>query len=134
MPRGAYILSEAAGGPPELLLIASGSEVTLALQAQARLAAEGVRARVVSMPSWELFEAQESGVQGESPARRKSRRAWPIEAGVRQGWDRYVGPGGDGIWQETFGLSAPYKDVFKRFGFTVENVVAQAKAVLARNR
>jgi len=133
LPRGAYILSEAAGGPPELLLIASGSEVTLALQAQAKLAAEGVRARVVSMPSWELFQAQESAYKEKVlPANITARLA--VEAGVRQGWDRYIGPRGDGVWQETFGLSAPYKDVFKRFGFTAENVVAKAKAVLARNR
>jgi transketolase len=130
VPRGAYILSEAAGGAPELLLIASGSEVALALQAQAKLAAEGVRARVVSMPSWELFEEQDAAYKAKvlpaGPAR------LVIEAGVRLGWDRYLGAKGDGIWQNSFGVSGAYKDVFKRFGFTVENVVAKAKALLGK--
>jgi transketolase len=136
VPRGAYILSEAAGlpggsqGAPELLLIASGSEVTLALQAQSKLAAEGIRARVVSMPSWELFEAQDAAYKARvlhaGPAR------LVIEAGVRHGWDRYLGAKGDGIWQNSFGVSGTYKDVFKRFGFTAENVVAKAKALLGK--
>jgi transketolase len=130
VPRGAYILSEAAGGAAELLLIASGSEVTLALQAQAKLATEGIRARVVSMPSWDLFEEQDTAYKAKvlpaGPAR------LVIEAGVRHGWDRYLGAKGDGIWQNSFGVSGTYKDVFKRFGFTVENVVAKAKALLGK--
>ena len=132
MPRGAYILSESAGGAPDLILMATGSEVTLALQAQSKLAADGLKARVVSMPSWELFEAQDAAYKEKVlPAKITARLA--IEAGVRLGWDRYVGPTGGGVWQETFGVSGPYKDVFKKFGFTVDNVVAQAKAVAKKN-
>jgi len=130
VPRGAYILSEATGGAPELLLIASGSEVALALQAQAKLAAEGIRARVVSMPSWDLFEKQDAAYKAKVLPAGPPRLV--IEAGVRLGWDRYLGAKGDGIWQDEFGVSGAYKDVFKRFGFTVENVVAKARALLGK--
>jgi transketolase len=82
------------------------------------------------MPSWELFEEQDAAYKAKvlpaGPAR------LVIEAGVRLGWDRYLGAKGDGIWQNSFGVSGAYKDVFKRFGFTVENVVAKAKALLGK--
>jgi transketolase len=131
VPRGAYILSEAEGGGPQVILIATGSEVTLALQAQGELAKEGMRARVVSMPSMELFEAQDAAYRDKVlPPAITARLV--VEAGVRLGWDRYIGPKGDGIWQQVFGVSGPYKHVFKKVGFTVENVVRKAKDVLAR--
>jgi len=130
VPRGAYILSEAQGGPPELILIASGSEVPLALGAQAKLGEEGVKARVVSMPSRELFEAQDAAYKEEVlPSNVTARVA--VEAGVSFGWDRYVGRDGAVVGQDTWGASGNYKDVFPHFGFTVENVVAKAKAVMS---
>jgi transketolase len=129
--KGAYILSDAPGGEPEIILIATGSEVSLAMQAQAKLAESKIRARVVSMPSWELFERQNSAYKEKVlPAKLTARLA--IEAGVRMGWDRYVGLKGAGIWQEEFGVSGPYKEVLARFGFTVDNVIAKAKAVLGK--
>jgi len=128
--KGAYTLSEAEGGRPQILLLASGSEVSLALQAQAKLAGENIRARVVSMPSWELFEAQESAyIRSVIPPDVTARLA--IEAGVRLGWDRYVGPKGDVICMQTFGASGKYREVMQHFGFTVENVVAKAKRLLS---
>ncbi len=125
--RGAYILSEAEGGRPDVILIASGSEVGLALAAQPLLAKEGVKARVVSMPSMELYEKQDAAYREKVlPAAVTARVA--IEAGVRYGWGSYLGTGGDGIFVDTFGTSGTFKDVFKKFGFTVENLVAKAKA------
>jgi len=129
--RGAYVLSEARGGKPEVLLLATGSEVSLALEAQAKLADEGIRARVVSMPCWEIFEAQERAYREKViPPDITARLA--IEAGVRLGWDRYVGPKGDTVCMGSFGASGPYRDVMRHFGFTVDNVVAKAKGLLAR--
>ncbi len=128
VPRGAYILSEAAGGKPQLILIGTGSELDLAIKAQAALAADGIRTRVVSMPSWELFEAQDAPYRAKVLPAGLPRVA--VEAGVRLGWDRYITCNGDGVFQEVFGCSGTYKDVFKKAGFTVENVVAKAKALL----
>ena len=128
LARGAYVLAEASGAP-RLLLLATGSEVALALAARERLEAEGVPTRVVSMPSWELFEAQGSAYRAEVlppsvPARLS------IEAGATLGWRRYVGDRGDSIGLDRFGASAPGEVVLSRLGFDVENVVAKAKSLL----
>jgi transketolase len=130
--RGAYVLTEAGpGSHPELILIATGSEVSLALEAHKRLVEEGVRSRVVSMPSWELFETQSTeyrdsvlppGVHGRVS----------IEAGSPFGWERYVGPNGAIIGVHSFGASAPGPIVMAHYGFTVDHVVATAKTMLAR--
>lgn len=129
--RGAYVLTDAAEGLPELIFIATGSEVSLALDAHRQLAGEGVRSRVVSMPSWELFEAQSTEYrQAVLPPAVLARVS--VEAGSRFGWERYVGSGGAIIGVDRFGASAPGPEVMARYGFTVEHVVATAKAVLAR--
>ena len=129
--RGAYVLIDAGEGLPELILIATGSEVSLALDAHRQLASEGVRSRVVSMPSWELFEAQSAEYrQAVLPPAVHARVS--VEAGSPFGWERYVGPRGAIIGVERFGASAPGPEVMARYGFSVEHVVATAKAVLAR--
>ena len=119
MRKGAYTLLDAAGGPPEVLLLATGSEVALALEAHTELAKQGTRARVVSFPSWELFEAQpqeyRDSVLPPSVTARLS-----IEAGVGLGWHRWVGDRGDIMSIEHFGASAPYKEIYQHFGLTVE--------------
>ncbi len=125
LERGAYVLKDPADGTPDMILMATGSEVQLVLTAAAELSDRGIRARVVSMPSWELFESQdEEYKQGVLPDTIKLRLA--VEAGVKQGWYRYVGTDGEVIGIERFGASAPYKEVFRHFGLTVENVVAVA--------
>jgi transketolase len=125
--RGAYVLLDA--DDPELLLLATGSEVALAAQAHAKLTAEGVRARVVSMPSWELFEAQPQAYRDKVlPPSVTARLA--IEAGVGLGWARYVGDRGAILSQDRFGASAPYKVLAEKFGFTVDDVMSKAKALL----
>ena len=129
--RGAYILSEAEGGSPDIILIGTGSEVELAMKAQQALAGEGVKARVVSMPSWELFEAQDEAYKQEVLPDKVAARV-AVEAGVSMGWDRYVGKAGAVIAQDCYGESGNYKEVFPHFGFSVENVVAKAKEVLNR--
>ncbi|PYO44632.1 MAG: transketolase [Gemmatimonadetes bacterium] len=129
--RGAYVLIDSAEGLPELILIATGSEVSLALEAHRQLASEGVRSRVVSMPSWELFEAQSAEYrQAVLPPAVHARVS--VEAGSPFGWERYVGPRGAIIGVDRFGASAPGPEVMARYGFSVEHVVATAKAVLAR--
>jgi transketolase len=131
--RGAYVLADAAEGTPELILIATGSEVSLALAAHGQLAGEGIRSRVVSMPSWELFEAQSAEYrQTVLPSAVHARVS--VEAASPFGWERYVGPGGAIIGVDRFGASAPGPEVMARYGFTVEHVVATAKAVLARRQ
>ncbi len=127
--RGGYILSDPAEGEPEVLLLATGSEVSLALAAQQQLDADGIRARVVSMPSFELFEDQPQAYREEVlPPSITARIA--MEAGVRQGWDRYLGSHGAFIGMDGFGVSAPFKKIYEHFGFTVEHVAAEAKRVL----
>ncbi len=130
--RGAYVLADSGGvadGLPDVILIASGSEVHLALEAREKLAREDVAARVVSMPSWELFEAQsEEYRESVLPASVTARLA--IEPGVTLGWERYVGTRGDVIGLERFGASAPYEVVFEHLGFTAENIVGRAKALV----
>jgi len=129
--RGAYVLLEAGGAPPEVLLIATGSEVSLALEAHQRLVAGGIRSRVVSMPSWDLFDAQpQSYRDAVLPPQVHARVA--IEAAAPFGWERYVGLDGAIIGVNRFGASAPGPVVMREFGFTVDHVVATARAVLAR--
>ncbi|MDY7092497.1 MAG: transketolase [Acidobacteriota bacterium] len=128
--RGGYVLSEATAGEPRLLLLATGSEVELALGAQRALEQDGVATRVVSMPSWELFEAQPKTYRQQVlPPDVPLRLA--VEAGSPMGWDRYVGPRGAVLGLDGFGESAPYKDLAEHFGFTVEAVAERARALLA---
>jgi transketolase len=132
LERGAYILIEAEGGNPDLLLIATGSEVPLAVAAHQQLAQQGIRVRVVSMPSWELFEQQPQAYREEVlPASVRKRLA--IEAGAPQGWHYYVGEAGDVIGLTRFGASAPGPVVMEKLGFTVANVVARALRLLGRS-
>ena len=129
LKRGAYVLADAER-KPDLILIGTGSEVSLALEARAALAGQGIQARVVSMPSWELFEAQPEAYREQVlPADVPVRLA--VEAGSPQGWERYVGPFGGvlGIGRR-FGASAPYKVLAEKYGFTVDDVVAQASELL----
>ena len=132
LARGAYVLTEAGPGLRlELILIATGSEVSLALEAHQRLVEEGVRSRVVSMPSWELFEAQSIEYR-DSVLPPDVHGRVSIEAGSTFGWERYVGPTGAIIGVHGFGASAPGPIVMAHYGFTVDHVVATAKTVLAR--
>lgn len=129
--RGAYILADAPNGQPDLILIASGSEVSLLVQAREKLAAENIHARVVSMPSWDLFEAQPQAYRDSVlPPSVHARLA--VEAGVPQGWHKYVGAQGAILGIERYGASAPYQVLFEKFGFTVEHVAARAKQLLQR--
>ena len=129
--RGAYVMADANGSPPEIILIASGSEVSLAVDAHETLASQGVRSRLVSMPSWDIFEHQPAAYRVEVlPPGVKARIA--IEQGSVLGWDRYVGPEGRIIGMKTFGASAPLKELQRKFGFEPERVVAAAMEVLGR--
>ena len=130
--RGAYVLADAPGGEgPEVILIASGSELILAVQAHEQLVAEGIRSRVVSMPSWEIFESQTRKYQnGVLPPVVTARVA--IEQASTFGWERYVGSTGRIIGMETFGASAPLKSLQKKFGFEPDRVVLLAKELLGR--
>jgi len=125
--RGGYVLADAEA--PRLILMGTGSEVSLALEAREKLQEEGVPVRVVSMPCWELFEEQSQEYRDQVlPPSVKARLA--VEAGVRQGWDRYVGPEGDVICLDRFGASAPGDVVLRELGFNVENVLKHARALL----
>ena len=128
--RGAYVLADAANGRTDVILIGTGSEVPVCLAARDALAAEGIGARVVSMPSWELFDRQEARYRDEVlPPAVKARVA--VEAAAALGWERYVGPRGATIGMRGFGASAPANDLMKEFGFTPENVAKTAKAQIA---
>lgn len=129
--RGAYILRDPEDGSPDLILIASGSEVSLALEAEKQLKGRGIKARVVSMPSWELFDEQDEAYRNEVlPPSVTARLA--IEAGSTQGWHRYVGSAGDVIGLDRFGASAPGKVVYEKLGFSVENVVQRALGLIGQ--
>ncbi|SMF03536.1 transketolase [Tistlia consotensis] len=131
LARGAYVMADAPDGQPELVLIASGSEVCLVVAAHEELAARGIRSRVVSMPSWEIFEQQPEAYRQEVlPAQPAARIA--VEQGSTLGWERYVGAGGLVIGMKTFGASAPLKDLQRRFGFEPERIVAAATGLLGR--
>ncbi|MBO0738095.1 MAG: transketolase [Alphaproteobacteria bacterium] len=127
--RGAYVMADAPGGPPEIILIASGSEVSLVIEAHEALAPEGIRSRVVSMPSWDIFEHQpQSYRESVLPTEVTARIA--VEQGSVLGWDRYVGTAGRVIGMETFGASAPLKELQRKFGFEPEQVVDLAREML----
>ena len=130
LERGAYILADTEN-EPDVILMGSGSEVNLLMDAREKLAAESIAARVVSMPSWELFEKQDAAYKEKVfPKQNKKRLA--VEAGSTLGWHKYVTDEGDIIGMTTFGESAPADELFKLFGFTVDNVVARAKALVQK--
>lgn len=127
--QGAYVLADFGEKAPELILMASGSEVNLIIQAGSLLAAEGVNLRLVSFPSWELFKDQTEEYQNSVlPSNIKARLA--VEAGVSQGWDKWIGDSGDMISVERFGASAPVDVVYEKFGLTAENIFHRARALL----
>jgi transketolase len=129
LAQGAYILAEASRSSPDVILIATGSEVSLALEAHARLVRDGIQSRVVSMPCWELFERQSRAYRDAVlPPRVRARVA--IEAAAPFGWERYVGLEGAIIGVARFGASAPGPVVMREFGFTPEHIVETAKARL----
>jgi transketolase len=131
LQKGAYVLADIGDGYPEIILMASGTEVGLIIAAGSRLAAEGINVRLVSFPSWELFEVQDVSYSEEVfPSSIPVRLA--VEAGVAQGWEKWVGDKGEIISIERFGASAPYSINLEKFGFTVENVIAEAKVLLMR--
>jgi transketolase len=130
--RGAYVLADPPGGNPEIILIASGSELNLAVKAHEQLLAEGIGSRVVSMPSWDIFEHQGADYRNSVlPPSVTARVA--IEQASTFGWERYVGPNGRMIGMETFGASAPLKELERKFGFEPERVVAAAKELFGRS-
>jgi transketolase len=127
---GAYVLSDAKDGEPALILIASGSEVGLIVAAAELLQIEGIAVRCVSMPSWDLFDAQPQSYRDSVlPPHVPARLA--VELGVAQGWQRYIGAHGDMLGVERFGASAPAEILLHEYGFTVGNVVARARQLLA---
>jgi len=128
--KGAYVLKETSENP-DIILMASGSEVDLILRASEKLESEGIKVRVVSFPSWEIFEQQTDDYKKKIfPENVKLRLA--VEAGVRQGWEKYIGEKGDVICMNSFGASAPDKVLFEKFGFNVENIVSKAKKLLSK--
>jgi transketolase len=131
--RGAYVLADAADGKPEVLLLASGSEVALCLEAHERLKAEGIKARVVSMPSWELFDDQPPAYRDQVLPPNVTARVSVEQASIF-GWARYVGASGKSIGMRSFGASAPLKDLVKKFGFTPDHVVQAAREQLSLAR
>jgi transketolase len=129
--KGAYVLADPPAGKPDVILMASGSEVSLCVDAGEKLSAAGIKTRVVSMPSWELFEQQDSAYkESVLPAGVTARVS--VEMASVFGWERYAGAKGRMIGMRSFGASAPLKDLLKKFGFGVDNVVAAAKEVLGK--
>lgn len=126
LAKGAYVLADASDGNPDVLLLTSGSEVSLCVEAYEQLKGEGIQARVVSMPSWELFEQQSQAYRDSVIPPEVTARV-SVEQATTFGWSQYVGLKGSRIGMHTYGASAPAKDVLKHFGFTVERVVAAAK-------
>ena len=127
--KGAYILSDCAG-KPDILLLATGSEVSLCLESAERLSKEGIKVRVISMPSWQIFEKQDEAYRNHViPPDVIARLS--VEQASTFGWERYVGLRGRSIGMKSFGASAPLEELLKKFGFTVDHVVAQAKEVIA---
>lgn len=130
LKKGAYILKEA-NGNPDIILMASGSEVEVSIKAAEKLEEEGIKVRVVSFPSWEIFEMQDENYKSKVfPAEIKARVS--VEAGVVQGWEKYVGEQGESICINGFGSSAPAEVLFKKYGFTVDNVVNTCKRVIKK--
>ena len=133
LARGAYVLADSAGGKPDVMMLSTGSEVSLCIDAYERLKSEGINARVVSMPSWELFEKQSQEYRDSVlPPGVRARIA--VEQAAIGEWAYYTGLGSPGIGMRTFGASAPLKELQKKFGFTPERVVEAAKEAIARNR
>jgi len=128
--KGAYVLADASGGKPDVILLGTGSEVSLCIEAYEKLKTEGVNARVVSMPSWEIFERQDAAYK-ESVLPSNVTARVSVEMAATLGWDRYVGLKGRKIGMHSFGASAPLKDLLKFFGFTVDKVVAEAHAAIS---
>lgn len=129
--RGAYVLADAPGADPEVILIATGSEVSVAVDAHERLLAEGIRSRVVSMPSWDIFEHQTQQYRDSVlPPSVGARVA--IEQASTFGWERYIGPSGRVIGMTTFGASAPLKELQRKFGFEPDRLAAVAKELLGK--
>ncbi|MBI4844064.1 MAG: transketolase [Nitrospirae bacterium] len=129
LAKGAYVIADAAEGTPDIILIATGSEVSLCIEAYEKLRKEGIRGRVVSMPSWELFKRQESSYR-ESVLPPEVTARVVVEQASSFGWDRYAGPQGIIIGMHSFGASAPEKDLRRWFGFTIDNVISAAKRLL----
>jgi len=130
--RGAYVMADPPDGAPEIILIASGSEVALVIDAYETLTAQGIRSRVVSMPSWDIFEQQTQSYRDDVLLPMVKARI-AVEQGSVLGWDRYVGPAGRVIGMKTFGASAPLKELDRKFGFEPERVVAVAMELLGRS-
>jgi transketolase len=129
--RGGYVLADAPGGRPDVILIGTGSEVALCVAAAGMLAKDNIAARVVSLPSWELFDRQDDDyLESVLPKSVKARVS--VEAASTCGWERYAGVGGAMLGMHRFGASAPGKDVMKAFGFTTDNIVESAKAQIAK--
>jgi len=130
--RGAYVMADASGGTPEIILIASGSEVSLVVHAHEKLTSQGIRCRVVSMPSWDIFEDQPQAYRDEVlPPRVEARIA--VEQASELGWDKYVGAAGRIVGMKTFGASAPLKELQRKFGFEPERIVAIAMKLIGRS-
>ena len=129
--KGAYVVADAPGGKPELILLGTGSELSLCVEAYEKLKSEGIRARVVSMPSWEIFEKQDAAYK-ESVLPSDVTARVSVEMAATFGWERYTGSKGRNIGMHRFGASAPLKDLLKYFGFTVEKVLEAAHAVLGK--
>jgi transketolase len=130
--KGAYVLADAPGGKPDVILMATGSELSLCVDAYEKLKAEGINARVVSMPSWEIFEEQDTAYK-ESVLPSAITARVSVEMAATFGWDRYVGLKGRKIGMHRFGASAPLKDLLKKFGFTVDAVMAEARAAIGKS-
>jgi transketolase len=128
--KGAYVLADAPGGKPDVILMASGTEVYLCVDAYEKLKAEGINARVVSMPSWEIFEKQDAAYKESVLPSNVSARL-SVELAATLGWERYVGPKGQMMGMRRFGASAPWKDLQKKFGFTPDAVLAAARKAIA---
>ncbi|HEY6248875.1 MAG TPA: transketolase, partial [Candidatus Angelobacter sp.] len=133
LAKGAYVLADATGGKPELILMATGSEVSLCVSVYERLSAEGHKVRVVSMPSWEIFE-QQSPEYRDSVIPRDVKARISVEQASTMGWSQYVGTDGITIGMKTFGASAPLKELQKKFGFTPDAVIAAARKLLEQRR
>jgi transketolase len=132
LEKGAYVLADLGDSDPEIILMATGSEVSLIVGAGECLASEGVNVRLVSFPSWELFEAQDEAYRNHVfPPSIKLRLS--VEAAVSQGWEKWVGESGSSISVERYGASAPYKVIFEHYGFTVDNVFNHACELLAKH-
>jgi transketolase len=127
--KGAYVLADLGESDPDLILMASGSEVSLIVEAASRLSDLGKNVRIVSFPSWELFEAQDINYQDSVlPPKVRSRLA--VEAGVSLGWERWVGRDGKIIGVDRYGASAPFKVIYEQYGLTVNKIVSQAKRLI----